>query len=134
MTDVDTGYLFRARWPIANDTYTLSQLKVQAAGQIDAIAAEAGARIVGGVTYRLAADGAALIAEAPARPEQTPGGHTRHGLVRDQLDRIRHMAERQGLTDSQIAAVVGCTRSTISRARRNMGVNPGAGKRMAGAA
>jgi hypothetical protein len=64
----DTGYLFTARWPILDQDRTVTQLRVEAAGQIDAVAAAAGARIVGDIAWSLDPRGEELVAVAPPRP------------------------------------------------------------------
>jgi hypothetical protein len=130
----DTGYLFTARWPILDQDRTVTQLRVEAAGQIDAVAAAAGARIVGNIAWSLDPRGEELVAVAPARPQPTACGRARHGLVESQIDRIRAMAASR-CTDRQIAAVIGCTSSAVSKARIRHGIAPGVGNpTMAGAA
>lgn len=126
MTD-DTGYVFRARWPITDDGYTLSQLRVQAAALIDDLAARHGARIVGDITWTLTGEGTALLAEAPARPRPTGTGRARHGLVTNQADRIRTLATEHHYTDRRIAEVIGCTASAIAHVRRANRIPAGVG-------
>lgn len=122
----DTGYLFTARWPILDDIRTLSQLRVEAAAQVDAVAANAGARIVGDIAWSISADGHSLVAVADARPLPSRTGRARHGLVESQIDRIRDRAQA-GCTDRQIAALIGCTSSAVSKARIRHGIPPGVG-------
>jgi len=124
--DTDTGYLFTARWPILDDNRTLTQLRVEASQQVDAVAAAAGARIAGDITWTLDPRGVELVAVAAARPAPTAMGRAKPGLVEGQIERIRAMASA-GCTDRQIAAVVGCTPSAISKARIRHKISPGVG-------
>lgn len=64
-----SGYLFRASWPILDDTRTLGMLRAEACQHIDQLAADAGARIVGDITWTTARG--RLFAQAPARPTAT---------------------------------------------------------------
>ena len=122
----DTGYQLVVRWPILDDSHTLTQIHVEALGQIDTIAAAAGATITGTIHWALDDDGTTLTAQAPARPRPTATGRARHGLAAGQADRIRDLAGRR-LTDRQIAAIIGCGASAISHVRRRNGIPPGVG-------
>ncbi len=65
-----TGYTFRGVWPIEAgidvSPVGVRRLIVEASAQVDAVAAEAGCRIVGRIEWSV--DGRHLVAEAPAWP------------------------------------------------------------------
>ena len=61
-----TGYTFRASWPIRDTSRTFGMLRAEACEQIDSIALQAGARIVGDIEWTVV--NGRLIAQAPAVP------------------------------------------------------------------
>lgn len=115
---MDTGYTFRASWPIRDHDRPMSMLRTEAAGHVDTIAADVGARIVGPVTWTFTDHH--LIGEAPAVPEERAAGSwAAPGSVRRQEARIRELATGHGWTDRQIAEVLGCTASGVAKARKH---------------
>lgn len=63
---MDTGFIFRASWPIHDPNRTLLQLRVEASQHIDGIARGAGARIVGEISWSIRND--RLFAQVAAVP------------------------------------------------------------------
>lgn len=123
----DAGWLFRAAWPILDEERPISALVAEASGQIDAIAAEQGARIAGPVAWSV--DGLRLIGEALAVVMAAPeGGTSRWGSVSRYADQIAQLAA-QGCTDQQIASLLGAQRSTIAKVRHRRHICPGSDRR-----
>lgn len=110
---MNTGYTFRAWWPILNAARPLAMLKVEACAEIDAMAAAEGARIVGEITWETFAG--YLIADAPAALAANRG-RVEYGSVTRLESVIRDMATR-GLVDRQIADLLGCSEAAVTKVR-----------------
>lgn len=125
----DTGFLFRASWPILDDSYTLSRLRVEACAVVDELARQAGARIVGDL--RWAVVDARLYAEGPAVPLVATviddKHRVRYGSVTGRAEQIRMLAAA-GWTDARMAAAFGCTSSAVAKVRQRHGIRPGVGE------
>lgn len=65
-----TGWMFRGTWPLSQGADRtaagFTRHKVLASAEVDDVAAEAGCRITGPITWSMTA--AHLVAEAPAQP------------------------------------------------------------------
>jgi hypothetical protein len=115
---MNTGYVFRATWPIIDLDRPMSVLKAEAAEQIDELAAESGCRILGTVTWKVVAE--LLIGQAAAVPtvavSHAPRGA--HGAVSSRIDIIRQLAGEAHLSDAQIARRLGCSEAAVTKARK----------------
>ena len=110
----DTGFMFRASWPILDDTRPMSALRAEACRSIDDIAREAGCRIVGDVAWTFLAG--RLVAQCAALPvAELVRGRAENGAVTRHLELIATLRE-QGRTYQQIADLLGCTRSAVAKA------------------
>lgn len=113
----ESAFTFRASWPILDDRYTATQLRVEACAEVDQLAYEAHARITGPITWTVLDD--RLYAHAPAVPVvpvSADTGRAAWGSVRRQLDRIEHL-KGLGFTDREIAAQLGCQPDSVKHAR-----------------
>ncbi len=91
-------YVYRHIWPIRDLDRPLSALRVEAAAVLDALAASAGARIVGEPVWVVAGD--RLVVEAPARPAAP-------GEARWQIDQAIVRLVCLGWTEAEVADVLG---------------------------
>lgn len=66
----DTGFIFRASWPIRDKARTLLQLRVEACEHIDDLAREKNARIIGEIAWSI--HHGRLIAQSSAEPIEAP--------------------------------------------------------------
>ena len=121
-----TEFVYRAKWPILDSERPMSALRAEAAAQIDLLAFAAGARITGEVSWSWLEGW--LMAEAPAVPivAVDATGRAEWGSVAAQVDNIRMLASRR-LTDQQIADVIGCSVSGVTKVRQRNGIPPGVG-------
>lgn len=104
-----TGHLYRAVWPILDDTRTRSTLIAEASAGLDAMARTDGARITGPATWTVTGD--RLVCEAPAQPLPADEPVDVAGLA-DNETVVRRLA---GLhwSHRQIAATTGIPASTV---------------------
>jgi len=115
----DTGWMFRASWPILRPELPMGMLRAEACREIDEMAHEANCRIVGEVSWSVV-DGR-LYAHAPAAKLAAE-----RGSVMAKAPLIGRMA-RSGMTDRRIADSLGCSESAVAKVRQRSGVAPGVG-------
>lgn len=122
-------WTFRALWPVEDDQASYAEARAFAATEVEQLAEEAGARIVGEVTWEMVENDQplewphtdlVLVAVAEALP-QNP--------TREQYpDLIRYYAGQQ-MTDPQIGELLGVPRDSVIYVRRKhsiaAGVPPG---------
>jgi hypothetical protein len=111
----DTGWVFRASWPILLPDFPLSMLKVEACERIDDLAEDSGCRIAGPVVWSVVGD--RLVAQAPAVPYAEPAAAARganYGARR--VEAVRRLVAL-GWSDDQIAGSLGCTTTAIKNVR-----------------
>ncbi|WP_043535502.1 hypothetical protein [Salinispora tropica] len=104
-----TGHVYRAVWPILDDTRTASALIAEASAGLDAMARTDGARITGQPTWTVTGD--RLVCEAPADPLPADEPVDVTGLADNDTVVLRlaglHWSHRQ------IAATTGVPASTV---------------------
>lgn len=127
----DTGWMFRASWPILRPDFPESMLRVEACEQLDEMARAERCRLVGEVTWsvedgRLYARCAAMPLDRRARTAEETAAWAPKGFLERQHQRIAELAGER-LTDGQIAAVLGGTASGVAYVRRRHGIPPGVG-------
>jgi len=120
----DTGFLFRASWPILDDSRTPSMLRVEACREVDRLAEEAGCRITGDLVWKVIEGH--LIAQGPATPLAPQLDPKPRNYVAMRAAQIERLA---GLhwTDSRIAAALGCSESAVAKVRYRNGIPAGVG-------
>lgn len=117
-------WTFRCEWPVEDEALGYKSAVSLAESQINELADEAGARVVGPVEWSMVehdADGwphtpLALVATAEAVPARPTREHF--------PDLIRYYAG-QGMTDPQIGALLGVPRDSIIYIRRKESIPPG---------
>jgi hypothetical protein len=119
-----TGWMFRASWPILDDSRTPSMLRVEACREVDRLAEEAGCRITGDLVWTVIEGH--LIAQGPATPLAPQLDRRPRNYVAMHAAQIERLA---GLhwTDSRIAAALGCSESAVAKVRYRNGIPPGVG-------
>ena len=113
------SYIFRAAWPITDIDRTRSALIAEACRELDAMAAEAGCRLVGEPEWVI--DGEELTCEAPAVlldnviPMRRPAGRRGVKPDRDVVADMRLLVSREEWTHARIAAHYGVSVKTVAR-------------------
>jgi len=128
-----SGFIYRASWPILDPRRPVSALIVEAAGQIDAMAASAGAAITGPVRWHVIAGNSRLVGEAIAAPiePRKADGKALPGSVSRHAGWIEALAYR-GLSDARIADLIGCSEAAVTKVRQRNRVPAGGARRALG--
>lgn len=119
-----TPWTFRAMWPVEDDDAGYREAVAFAETEIEALADQSGARLVGEVVWEMVEnDGErwphtdlVLVAVAPAVPV--------HPSREQYADGIRYYAG-EGLSDPQIGVLLGISRDSVMYVRRKHGIAAG---------
>ncbi len=122
--------MFRATWPISREGMDMTRAELCAEispAEMADLQFYAGAEVTGPLTWRIDIDHMQLVAEAPARPwrderERLPGLSEAVRRRQERRYRVRVMATQEGLTDAQIAVVLGVAERTVLRDRQAAGI------------